>query len=79
MPIAVSLIANHQHPISQILHYITHLFAIAAVVFLFYDWRLTLLDLVLIQVFALCWYAFFEKNEPTFRTYPGIPILAELS
>lgn len=73
------LIASHQHPINQILHHITHVLAIAAVVLLFYDWRLTLLCLVLIQVFALSSHALFEKKEPAFRQYPGITILTELS
>ncbi|MBE9128458.1 MULTISPECIES: Mpo1-like protein [unclassified Coleofasciculus] len=72
-------IASHQHPINQVLHHITNLLAIAAVVLLFYDWRLTLICLVLTQVFALGGHAFFEKNEPAFRKYPGITILASLS
>ena len=72
-------IASHQHPINQILHHITNVLAIAAVVLLFYDWRLTLLCLVLTQVFALSGHAFFEKNEPAFKKYPGITILASLS
>lgn len=72
-------IASHQHPINQVLHHITNLLAIAAVVLLFYDWRLTLVCLVLTQVFALSGHAFFEKNEPAFRKYPGIVILASLS
>lgn len=72
-------IASHQHPINQVLHHITNLLAIAAVVLLFYDWRLTLVCLVLTQVFALSGHAFFEKNEPAFRKYPGIVILVSLS
>jgi hypothetical protein len=72
-------IASHQHPINQILHHITNLLAIAAVVLLFYDWRLTLVAIVLTQVFALGGHAFFEKNEPAFRKYPGITILASMS
>ena len=72
-------IVSHQNPINQILHHITNLLAIAAVVLLFYDWRLTLICLVLTQVFALGGHAFFEKNEPAFRKYPGITILASMS
>jgi hypothetical protein len=72
-------VASHQHPINQVLHHLTNLLAIAAVVLLFYDWRLTLVAGVLTQVFALGGHAFFEKNEPAFRKYPGITILASLS
>ncbi len=72
-------VASHQNPINQILHHITNVIAIAAVVLLFYDWRLTLVCLVLTQVFALGGHAFFEKNEPAFRKYPGITILASMS
>ncbi|WP_038026811.1 Mpo1-like protein [Synechococcus sp. PCC 7336] len=72
-------VACHQHPVNQALHHLTNLLAIAAVPLLFYDWRLTLLCLVLTQVFALSGHAFFEKNEPAFRKYPGMTILASLS
>ncbi|HEY9613603.1 Mpo1-like protein [Allocoleopsis sp.] len=72
-------IASHQNPINQILHHITNLLAIAALILLFYDWRLTLICLVLTQVFALGGHAFFEKNEPAFRKYPGMVILASMS
>jgi hypothetical protein len=72
-------VASHQHPINQVLHHITNVLALAALVLLFYDWRWTLLCLVLTQVFALGGHAFFEKNEPAFRKYPGIVILASMS
>lgn len=72
-------IASHQNPINQALHHLTNALAIAAVVFLFFDWRLTLLCLVLTQVFALGGHAVFEKNEPAFVKYPGITILAAMS
>jgi hypothetical protein len=72
-------IASHQNPINQVLHHLTNLLAIAAVVFLLIDWRITLVCLVLTQVFALGGHAFFEKNEPAFVKYPGITILASLS
>ena len=71
-------VATHQHPINQILHHLTNLLAIAAVILLFYDWRLTLLCLVLTQVFALGGHAFFENNEPAFVKYPGITILVSM-
>ena len=57
-------VASHQHPINQMLHHLTNLLAIAAVVLLFYDWRLTLVAGVLTQVFALGGHAVFEKNQP---------------
>jgi hypothetical protein len=72
-------VTSHQHPINQILHHLTNVLAIAAAVFLFYDWRLTLVCLVLTQVFALGGHAVFEKNEPAFVKYPGITILASMS
>lgn len=71
-------VASHKNPINQFLHHLTNLLAIAAVVLLFYDWRLTLLCLIFTQVFALGGHAFFEKNEPAFVKYPGITILASL-
>lgn len=75
----VHFVACHQNPINQILHHITNVLAIAAVVLLFYDWRWTLICLVLTQVFALGGHAFFEKNQPAAIKYPGITILASLS
>ena len=72
-------VASHQNPINQGLHHLTNALAIAAVVMLFYDWRVTLICLVLTQVFALGGHAFFEKNEPAFVKYPGVTILASLS
>ncbi|MBE9117545.1 DUF962 domain-containing protein [Lusitaniella coriacea LEGE 07157] len=68
----------HQHPINQLFHHITNLFAIAAIFCIFYDWRLTVLCVVLTQVFALSGHIFFEKNEPAFNKYPGIVILVSL-
>jgi hypothetical protein len=72
-------VASHQHPINQILHHLTNLLAIAAVFFLFYDWRLTIVCLVFTQVFALGGHAVFEKNEPAFVKYPGTTILVSMS
>jgi hypothetical protein len=72
-------VACHQHPVNQALHHLTNMLAIAAVICLFYDWRLTLICLVLTQVFALGGHAVFEKNQPAFVKYPGITILASLS
>jgi hypothetical protein len=72
-------IASHQNPINQALHHLTNGLAIAAVIYLFIDWRITLACLVLTQVFALGGHAVFEKNEPAFVKYPGITILASLS
>lgn len=72
-------VASHQNPINQGLHHLTNALAIAAVILLFYDWRLTLLCLILTQVFALGGHAVFEKNQPAFVQYPGITILASLS
>lgn len=76
--VKVHFVASHQHPINQVLHHLTNLLAIAAVVLLFYDWRLTLVCLVLTQVFALGGHALFEKNEPAFVKYPGVTILVSI-
>lgn len=72
-------VASHQNPINQALHHLTNVLAIAAVIFLFVNWRGTLVCLVLTQVFALGGHYFFEKNEPAFVKYPGITILASLA
>ncbi|MEX0269160.1 Mpo1-like protein [Leptolyngbyaceae cyanobacterium UHCC 1019] len=72
-------VASHQNPINQALHHLTNVLAIAAVIFLFIDWRISLICLVFTQVFALGGHAFFEKNEPAFVKYPGITILASLA
>jgi hypothetical protein len=73
-------VAAHQNPINQALHHLTNILAIAAVIFLFLDWRVTLICLVLTQVFAIGGHIFFEKNEPAFVKYrSGIMILASLS
>lgn len=72
-------IASHQHPVNIALHHLTNILVFVAIACLFYDWRLTLLCLVLTQVFALGGHAFFEKNEPAFKQYPGIVILASMS
>jgi hypothetical protein len=72
-------VASHQHPINQALHHLTNVLAITAVIVLFYDWRWTLVCLVLTQVFALGGHFLFEKNHPAFVKYPGITILASLS
>jgi len=52
------------------LHHLTNLLAIAAVVLLFNDWRLTLVCLVLTK-FCLRRARILEKNEPAFVKYPG--------
>jgi len=72
-------IASHQNPVNQVLHHLTNMLAIAAVICLFIDWRITLVCLIFTQIFALGGHAFFEKNEPAFVKYPGITILASLS
>ena len=72
-------LASHQHPINQFLHHLTNVIAIAAVVSLLYDWRLTILCVVLTQVFAIGGHIVFEKNEPAFVKYPGIVILVSMS
>ena len=63
-------VASHQNPINQALHHLTNILAIAAIVLLFYDWRSTIVCLVLTQVFAIGGHALFEKNQPAFVKYP---------
>lgn len=60
----------HQHPINQLLHHITNMLAIASPIILFYDWRLTMVCLVLTQVLAIGGHFIFEKNQPAFAKYP---------
>jgi hypothetical protein len=72
-------LASHQHPVNQALHHITNLLAIAALPFLVYDWRLSVACLVVGQILAQGGHAFVEKNEPAFRQYPGVVILASLA
>ncbi len=72
-------IASHQHPINQMLHHLTNILAIVAVVSIFYDWRITAVCLVLTQVFAIGGHIVFEKNEPAFVKFPtGIVIIVSL-
>lgn len=61
--------ASHQHPVNIALHHLTNVVAIAAIISLFYDWRWTVLCLILTQVFALGGHAVFEKNKPAFVKY----------
>lgn len=72
-------IASHQHPINQVLHHITNILAISAVVFLWIDWRVSVVFLVVSQIFAWGGHAVFEKNHPAFFKYPGITILASFA
>lgn len=72
-------IASHQHPVNQAMHHTSNLLAIAAIAFLFVDWRWTLGCLVLTQVFALGGHYWVEKNQPAAIQYPIITILASLS
>ena len=66
----------HQHPINQALHHLVNIIAIVGVIFLFVDWRVSILCLILTQVFAIGGHIVFEKNKPAFMKYPGITILA---
>ena len=73
-------IASHQDPVNIALHHLTNILAIAAIPLLFVDWRLTVLCLVLTQVFAIGGHVFFEKNEPAFvRFNSGVMIVASIT
>ena len=72
-------LASHQHPINQFLHHLVNLMAIAAIITLFLDWRISAILLILTQVFAIGGHIVFEKNEPAFKKYPGIVILVSFS
>lgn len=73
-------VASHQNPINQALHHLTNILAIAAVIYLFIDWRLTVLCVILTQVFAIGGHWLFEKNDPAFVKYStGIMIPVSLS
>lgn len=72
-------VACHQHPINQAFHHVTNALAIIAVVYLFYDWRISVLLVIVTQVLAMSGHFIFEKNVPAAVKYPGITILASLS
>lgn len=73
-------IASHQHPINIALHHLVNVIAIAGVVLLFVDWRLSVVCLILTQVLAIGGHILFEKNKPAFLKYPGVVmILASMS
>lgn len=73
-------IASHQHPVNIALHHLSNILAIAAIPLLFIDWRLSVLFVLLTQIFTLGGHAIFEKNEPAFiRFNSGVMILASLS
>ncbi|AFZ45944.1 hypothetical protein PCC7418_3840 [Halothece sp. PCC 7418] len=72
-------IASHQNPINQALHHIVNILVFVGIGYLFIDWRLSLVCGVLTQVLAIGGHTFFEKNEPAFKKYPGIVILASMS
>ena len=73
-------IASHQHPVNIALHHLSNILAIAAIPLLVVDWRLSVLFVLLTQVFTLGGHAVFEKNEPAFvRFNSGVMILASLS
>ena len=73
-------IASHQHPINQALHHFNNFLVLVGVGMLFVDWRYSPLCVLVAQAIAISGHALFEKNEPAFRQYPGIPtILASMS
>jgi hypothetical protein len=71
-------IASHQNPTNQIIHHITNFLAFLAIPFLFIDWRIALVLLILPQPFVWMGHSLFEKNKPAFVKYPGTTILASL-
>ncbi len=75
----IHFVACHQHPINIALHHLTNILVFVAIGFLFYDWRISILCGIFTQVFAIGGHIFFEKNEPAFKKYPGLVILASLS
>lgn len=72
-------LASHQDPINQALHHIVNILVFVGIGYLFIDWRIALVCGVLTQVLAIGGHVFFEKNEPAFKKYPGIVILASMS
>ncbi len=69
----------HQHPINQALHHLVNVIAIIGIIYLFVDWTVSLLCLVLTQIFAIGGHIVFEKNKPAFLKYPGIVIIASMT
>ncbi len=72
-------VASHQHPINQALHHANTLLALVSLVYLFIDWRVTLVCLVVTQIFAIGGHFVFEKNKPAAVKYPGITILVSIA
>ncbi len=71
-------IACHQHPINRGLHHLVNVIAIVGIVYLLFDWRVSVVCLILTQVLAIGGHLLFEKNKPAFLKYPGIVIIASM-
>lgn len=71
-------LACHQHPINQAIHHLTNFLAFIAIAVLFYDWRISLLLLLIPQPIVWAGHAVFEKNQPAFVQFPGITIVVSL-
>ncbi|KPQ38212.1 MAG: putative membrane protein [Phormidium sp. OSCR] len=71
--------ASHQHPINQVLHHITNFLALSAIGLLWFNPKVSIIFLVISQIFAWGGHAVFEKNHPAFFKYPGITILASFA
>lgn len=72
-------IACHQHPINQALHHLVNVIAIVGIIYIPFNWVVSLICLILTQVFAIGGHIVFEKNKPAFVKYPGIVILASMA
>jgi hypothetical protein len=72
-------IVCHQHPVNQALHHLVNLMAIAALISLPFDWRMSVFLVVFCQIIAHSGHVFIEKNRPATVKYPGMSILASLS
>ncbi|MEB3293392.1 MAG: Mpo1-like protein [Synechococcales bacterium] len=71
-------LACHQHPLNQAIHHFTNLLAFLAIALLFYDWRISLILLIVPQPIVWMGHAVFEKNQPAFVKFPGITIAVSL-
>jgi hypothetical protein len=71
-------IASHQHPINQMLHHFNIVLIFISLFWLFRDWRVTAVCIVLTQVCAWSGHFIFEKNKPAFVKYPAITVLVSL-
>ena len=72
-------LASHQHPVNQALHHLVNVIAIVSVIYIPINIWVSVVGLILTQVFAIGGHILFEKNKPAFVKYPGTVILVSIA